>query len=66
MKKRNPIIEQAELRGFEKGVAIGVERGRAQSINFMIDWIDKLEQTPGIGPKTAERIRKDFITKYGR
>lgn len=62
MRKRNPIIDQAEQRGFEKGVAAG----RDQTINFIVEWFSKLEDVPGIGPKTAERIRNEFLRKYGK
>lgn len=63
MKKRNPVIDQAEQRGYEKGLVIGREAGRAQAINFIVDWFDNLDSIPGIGPKTAEKIRTEFINR---
>jgi hypothetical protein len=62
MKKPNPVIQMAEQRGFEKGLAAG----RDQAINFFVDWFSKLEEVPGIGPKTSERIRNEFLRKYGK
>lgn len=61
MKKSNPVIDQAEQRGFEKGLAAG----RDQTINFIVDWFSKLEEVPGIGTKTAQKVRDKFLEKYG-
>lgn len=64
-KKKNPVIQTAEQRGYEKGFKVGNEHGRGQSIAFILDWFERLENVHGIGPKTAKKIQDEFLKKYG-
>jgi predicted flap endonuclease-1-like 5' DNA nuclease len=43
----------------------GEEIGQGRAIAFFLDWLENVEQIPGIGPKTAEKLQKHFIKQYG-
>lgn len=64
-KKKNPVIQTAEQRGYEKGFKVGNDHGRGQAIAFFLDWLERLEVVRGIGPKTAKKIQDEFMKKYG-
>jgi ERCC4-type nuclease len=64
-KKRNPVIEQAKNEAYSQGFKIGLEHGRGQTTAFFLDWMDKLQEVPGIGSKTASKIANHFLAQYG-
>lgn len=64
-KKPNPVILEAEKRGYDIGFQSGYQYGRDKAVDFIIDWFNKLEEVPGIGSKTSKKIRNEFLKKYG-
>lgn len=68
MKKRNPVIQKAYEQGRTEGFALGEDMGELKGIAkttsfFRVKFLE-LEKTPGIGPKTLDRIRKAIGEKY--
>ncbi|WP_142385097.1 hypothetical protein [Cytobacillus massiliigabonensis] len=65
---RNPVIQRAfergKLEGYQLGLEHGESRGRQKTVGFVADKFKKLSETPGIGPKTAEKIKEIFGKEY--
>lgn len=57
---KNPVLQQKFKEGFEAGVQAGISR----STTFFKDKFIGLENTPGIGPKTIEKIKKQLGEQY--
>jgi hypothetical protein len=53
----HPDVMAAWNRGFEAGA----KRQNELDTQLMLEWLGKLEEIPGIGPKTAARIREHFL-----
>jgi hypothetical protein len=53
----HPEIMAAWNRGFEAGA----KRQNELDTQLMLEWLGKLEEIPGIGPKMAWRIREHYL-----
>jgi hypothetical protein len=53
----HPEIMAAWNRGFEAGA----KRQNELDTKLMLEWLGKIEEIPGIGPKMAWRIREHFL-----
>ncbi|MED0662216.1 MULTISPECIES: hypothetical protein [Geobacillus] len=54
----HPHVMTAWNRGFEAGA----KQQNELDTQLMMEWLGKLEEIPGIGPKTAARIREHYLT----
>ncbi|AJO24807.1 hypothetical protein QQ991_03140 [Weizmannia coagulans] len=61
---KNPVIQQAYERGKREGIEIGMQMGISKAIGFMQARLNKLAETPGIGPKTIEKFKQAFGKEY--
>ncbi|MGG6437397.1 hypothetical protein ABET52_06065 [Saccharococcus caldoxylosilyticus] len=53
----HPEVMKVWNRGFEAGA----KRQNELDTQLMLEWLGKLEEIPGIGPKMAWRIREHFL-----
>jgi hypothetical protein len=53
----HPEIMAAWNRGFEAGA----KRQNELDTQLMLEWLGKLEEIPGIGEKTAWKIRENYL-----
>ena len=53
----HPEVMKAWNRGFEAGA----KRQNELDTQLMLEWLGKLEEIPGIGEKTAWKIREHFL-----
>jgi hypothetical protein len=52
------------IKAWNKGRESGIKEGKAQTIAFFLNWLEQVEKEPGIGPKTAQKIKTRFYAKY--
>ncbi|MER2154750.1 MAG: hypothetical protein ABS917_11195 [Solibacillus sp.] len=57
---KNPLLQKK----FEEGRAIGRKEGIAQSTAFFVEKFKALEQMPGVGPKTLEKVKEALGKQY--
>lgn len=57
---KNPVFQQKYKEGFEAGIQEGINR----SSLFFKDKFLGLENAPGIGPKTIEKIKEQLGEQY--
>ncbi|MGM7635662.1 hypothetical protein [Bacillus sp. Hm123] len=57
---KNPAFQKA----FEEGFALGREHGINKATNFFKYKFSNLSNTPGIGPKTLEKIKSSLGKEY--
>lgn len=55
-KKPNPVLQKKYEQGLKDGIA--------QAVDFFIDRFNGLENVPGIGEKTLEKIKKQLGEQY--
>jgi hypothetical protein len=53
----HPEVMKAWNRGFEAGA----KRQNELDTRLMLEWLGKLEEIPGIGPKMAWKIREHYL-----
>lgn len=63
-KKKNPVIVKAREAGFKDGYTLGTQHGKDSACLFFADKFDGLDQVPGIGPKTLEKVVEHFGREY--
>lgn len=59
-KKKNPLLQKKWLEGYEQGKIDGV----AQAVSFFAAKFEGLENVPGIGEKTMQKIVNQLGHKY--
>lgn len=59
-RNRNPLLEKKWNEGYERGKQDGI----SQAVNFFTAKFDGLEDVPGIGKKTFEKIKSQLGDKY--
>ncbi|ENH96707.1 hypothetical protein J416_09424 [Gracilibacillus halophilus YIM-C55.5] len=59
-KKKNPVLEKKWHEGFEAGRKQGIQ----DSINYFTKRLMDLEQVPGIGKKTMQKIVDQLGEEY--
>ncbi|MRG86982.1 hypothetical protein [Salinibacillus xinjiangensis] len=63
---KNPILKQKYEEGYLDGFANGADYGRSRTVDFFVERFNGLENVPGIGSKTLEKIRKQLGEEYFR
>lgn len=65
---KNPVIRNAFEKGKKEGYQLGLDhgenRGIQKTVGFVADKFKVLSETPGIGPKTAAKIKEIFGPEY--
>lgn len=61
VKQKNPQI----LLAFNKGYSAGAKEQRDSDIDHLVATLENLEQVPGIGEKTAWKVREYFMQRFG-
>lgn len=51
---------------FNRGFAAGTKEQREADIEYLLTLLEDLEEWPGIGEKTATKIREHFLSKFGK
>lgn len=59
-KNRNPLLQQKWMEGYQQGKIDGI----AQAVNFFTAKFEGLEDVPGIGEKTMQKIVNQLGHKY--
>lgn len=59
-RNRNPLLEKK----FQEGYQLGKSHGVKQALDFFIDKFEGLEDVPGIGDRTMERIKEQLGHEY--
>lgn len=55
-------VRQAELEeAWNRGFHAGAKRQNELDTKLMLEWLGKIEEIPGIGEKTAWKIREHFL-----
>ncbi|MCG6183305.1 hypothetical protein H1215_18710 [Anoxybacillus sp. LAT_38] len=49
------------MAAWNKGFEAGAKRQNELDTKIMLEWLGKLEEIPGIGEKTAWKIREHFL-----
>lgn len=49
---------------YDRGFTDGAKQQREADINQLVSFLEKLETLPGIGEKTANRVRKFFLDEF--
>lgn len=61
VKPKNPQI----LLAFNKGYTAGAKEQRECDITHLVTTLENLEEVPGIGDKTAWKVREYFLQRFG-
>lgn len=59
-KNKNPLLQQKWIEGYQQGKIDGI----AQAVSFFAEKFKGLEDVPGIGEKTINKIAKQLGDKY--
>ncbi|MFE8697947.1 hypothetical protein ACFYKT_16520 [Cytobacillus sp. FJAT-53684] len=66
--RKNPVIQKAreegKLEGYQLGLKHGETRGIQKTVDYVAERFEKLSEAPGIGPKTAAKIKAIFGPEY--
>ncbi|TCJ05066.1 hypothetical protein [Cytobacillus praedii] len=57
---RNPQIHKARVEGYNQGFAVGYQQGKYSACKYFDKKFQGLEDLPGIGEKTLQKITKHF------
>jgi hypothetical protein len=57
-------INKLEI-AFNKGYSAGAREQRESDIDYVIQLLENLEDVPGIGQRTADKVREYFLKKFG-
>lgn len=63
-KKVKPVNPQITL-AFNRGFSSGAKEQRKSDITHLVATLENLEQVPGIGTKTAWKVREYFLKRFG-
>lgn len=65
---KNPVIqksfEKGKQEGYQMGLIHGENIGIQKTVDFVAEKFKLLSETPGIGPKTAQKIKEVFGMEY--
>jgi hypothetical protein len=59
-------LELAESLIFNRGYDAGAREQRESDIKHLIEVLETLEELPGIGEITANKIREMFLSRFGK
>lgn len=64
MPKASPLDPQL-MQAFNRGFSAGSKQQRESDIGHLVKWLEQLEEVPGIGEKTASKVTRYFLEKFG-
>jgi hypothetical protein len=64
-KRLEPKLKLAEQMAFENGFDAGAAKQREMDIRFLAKVLVELEELPGVGSKTADKLRGLILSKFG-
>lgn len=59
-------LQLAESLIFNRGFTAGAKEQRETDIQQLVDLLETLEEIPGIGGKTAWKVREMFLSRFGK
>ena len=60
-KKHASPLDPKLMAAWNKGFAAGAKQQMKQDTEIMMEWLGRIEEIPGIGEKTAWKIREHFL-----
>lgn len=64
--KASPSLDPRIMEAYNQGYDAGAKEQRLADIEHTVNFLENLESLPGIGVKTAEKIRDMFLKQFGR
>jgi hypothetical protein len=59
--RQNGKVAEQVMQAWNRGFDAGAKRQNELDTKLMLEWLGKLEEIPGIGGKTAWKIREHFL-----
>lgn len=59
--RQNEKVAEQVMQAWNRGFNAGAREQNKQDTELMLEWLGKLEEIPGIGQKTAWKIREHFL-----
>jgi len=59
--RKNGKVADQVMQAWNKGFAAGAKQQMKQDTEIMMEWLGRLEEIEGIGPKMAWKIREHFL-----
>jgi hypothetical protein len=59
--RQNEKVAEQVMQAWNRGFNAGAREQNKQDTELMLEWLGKLEEIPGIGEKTAWKIREHFL-----
>jgi hypothetical protein len=59
--RQNEKVAEQVMQAWNNGFNAGAKRQNELDTQLMLEWLGKLEEIPGIGPKMAWRIREHYL-----
>lgn len=59
--RQNGKVAEQVMQAWNRGFDAGAKRQNELDTKLMLEWLGKLEEIPGIGPKMAWRIREHYL-----
>jgi hypothetical protein len=59
--RQNEKVAEQVMQAWNNGFNAGAKRQNELDTQLMLEWLGKLEEIPGIGPKMAWRIRGHYL-----
>lgn len=63
---KNPVspLQVEIMKAYSNGYQDGAKMQRLADFKQMMDWIDSLQEIPGVGERTAFKIGQHFLKNY--
>ena len=59
--RQNEKVAEQVMQAWNNGFNAGAKRQNELDTKLMLEWLGKLEEIPGIGPKIAWRIQEHYL-----
>jgi hypothetical protein len=59
--RKNGKVADQVMQAWNRGFSAGAREQNKQDTELMMEWLGKLEEIPGIGEKTAWKIREHYL-----
>ncbi|EIJ79139.1 hypothetical protein PB1_16319 [Bacillus methanolicus PB1] len=65
-KKPASPIDPKLMEAWNRGFSAGAKEQRKSDIEHLVNILENLEEIPGIGEKTAWKVREFFLQRFGK